>query len=259
MRSAMILLAFSAASCAATDGHTTGTAPSSGPATAELAQRASSAYGAFQELLGVVDRTGSVVLRRFRCERVRVPGAANDHVRALLDLAVAGSDSIEATRAFNRLESAVRANAWCLDFQAASTKVLPEDRGILSEGVVVLVDSSAIPAGAAEPSAAPGRDRKTVLVHARQAAAQASVGQIDCLMRTINPERGVEDTVYRFLPAGGEAGRRLDDLRGFFRRLDAFSDGEITSIDLVPANKQPPGTEPVDSWVFKVELTTRTG
>lgn len=255
MRSAMILLYLAAAACQVSEPAPE-TPPGKEPATAPLVQRLPSAYGALRELLGVVERTGSVVLRRIECETVRGAGAAKGKIRAKLDLAVAGSDSIEATRAFNRFEQELRASAWCLEFQAASTKVLPEDRGIYSDGVMVLVDAGALPAG---ERAAASPEADAVLVHARQAAARSNVGQIDCSMRTVSPERGVEELVYRFRPTAKEASFRLDDLRGFLRELDALAGGEITSIDLVPAKKQAPGTEPVEAWSFQVELTTRAG
>jgi hypothetical protein len=257
MRSAMILLSFVATACQVTEPAPE-TTPSTGPAAAPPVERLPSAYGALRVLLGVVERTGSVVLRRIECETVRAPGAAKSQVRASLDLTISGGDSVEATRTFDRFEHELRANAWCLDFQVRSTRVLPEDRGIRSDGVVVLVDASAIPAGSGGRAVAASPEKKTVLVHARRAAAQASVGQIDCSMRTVNPERGVEETVYRFSPTAKEASFRLDDLRAFLGELDALAGGEITSIDLEPA-KKPVGTEPVETWVFQVELTARAG
>jgi len=225
--------------------------PEPSDATAPVATPARTVAATPQDALAVVlrqleaPRGTHLVFRGIDGFRVRGAGDAAEELEVRLDVEVRASDSLEATRGWSRIELDLRAQPWCLALEQRGSKVLDGDAGVRLEGVEVRVDPAVL--------ADTGLLRAESLsdqpeVHARMAAAQSAIGQIDCRLQRRVPRQGVEETVYAFEPASRKATFPLAKVLAFLRLLEGFDEGSIESLSLDGT----PGQD--DAWRFQARL-----
>ena len=86
-----------------------------------------------------------------------------------------------------------------------------------------------------------------------------NIGQVDINHRNAEPLRGVEDTIYKITPQTKSQRFTRGQIGNFLYKLEFDSPRvKVTRIKLTPYEKLSPGQVGKDSWVFEVELTTRT-
>jgi hypothetical protein len=108
----------------------------------EIKQPQSALTGAtlVMKIVAELGQSARLGIRRFESRYQMGTAAKGDHVIVTLDLDFFGANSLEATRAYNQLESLFRAQAWCLEFEGKSSKPLDGDKGIQVDGVGISVN-----------------------------------------------------------------------------------------------------------------------
>jgi hypothetical protein len=89
-----------------------------------------------------------VGIRSFEARYQPNLGDRPDTVLVALDADFFGESAYEATRHYNTLESSFKSKPWCLEFEGKSNKSLEDDRGIVVDGLNIVVDvASALQGG----------------------------------------------------------------------------------------------------------------
>lgn len=108
----------------------------------EIKQPQSALTGATlaMKIVASLGQTARIGIRRFESRYQSGTASKGDHVIVTLDLDFFGANSLEATRAYNQLETLFKAEPWCLEFEGKSTKPLDGDKGIQVDGIGIQIN-----------------------------------------------------------------------------------------------------------------------
>ena len=113
-----------------------------------------SALAASTLVMNVISEMGSgarIGIRRLEASYQSGAGNKDDFVIVSLDADFFGENSLEATRAYNQLESQFKSQPWCVEFESKSSKSLVGDRGIQLDGLTIQVNVDKSPLGGQQP------------------------------------------------------------------------------------------------------------
>jgi hypothetical protein len=79
-------------------------------------------------------------IRRLEANYQYGTGNREDHVLVTMDADFFGPSILEATRLRERLESQIKAQPWCMEFEGKSNKPLDGEKGIQADGITVQVN-----------------------------------------------------------------------------------------------------------------------
>jgi hypothetical protein len=233
---------------------------SASAATPTAAQRVpESVLPVFQELLGLLKTSsagGPIHLRRLDTEVERGTNGGKTLVVTTLELAIPVADSVQATQRYDSLCQAIRQSPWCVELRTTGTKMTSDGCGLLVPDLTVLADPARVsPTGLTRAHASSGQSPE-VLARTLAASPVLQLGQIKSSVRTVTPELGVTEAVYRFRSAGPSA-YGLERLKIFFQELDAsLENSALSAIHLVPARRTA-DLDAIDSWPLDAALTVR--
>ncbi|NOT30952.1 MAG: pilus assembly protein PilM [Planctomycetes bacterium] len=113
-----------------------------------------SALAASTLVMSVISEMGSgarIGIRRLEASYQSGAGNKDDFVIVSIDADFFGENSLEATRAYNQLESQFKSQPWCIEFESKSSKSLAGDRGIQLDGLTIQVNVDKSPLGGQQP------------------------------------------------------------------------------------------------------------
>lgn len=113
-----------------------------------------SALSAATLVMGVIASMGDGLrlgIRRFEANYQHSVANKDDFVVVTLDADFFGESSLEATRAYNQLESQFKSQSWCLEFEGKSSKALEGDKGIQVDGLTIQVNVDKSRLGGQQP------------------------------------------------------------------------------------------------------------
>ncbi len=103
-------------------------------------QSALTATTLVMDLIHSMGEDARVGVRRFEANYVDGSGGKEDSVTVTLDADFFAPDNLQATNLYNDLEKKVKAQPWCVRFEAKSNKELQSGKGIQADGINIQVN-----------------------------------------------------------------------------------------------------------------------
>jgi Tfp pilus assembly PilM family ATPase len=103
-------------------------------------QSALTATTLVMDLIANMGEDARIGIRRFEATYVDGSGNKEDSVTVSLDADFFGPDNLQATQLYNQLEKQIKAQPWCVRFEAKSNKELQNGKGIQADGINIQVN-----------------------------------------------------------------------------------------------------------------------
>ncbi len=113
----------------------------------EQPQSALAASTLVMSLVATAGQGARIGIRRLEANYQSGAGNKDDYVIVSIDADFFGDNSLEATRAYNQLESQFKSQPWCVEFESKSNKSLDGDKGIQLDGLTIHVNVDKSPLG----------------------------------------------------------------------------------------------------------------